>query len=256
MSTAVATKPAKVSPKTSTNVKNAVGINGDNQKRHVLLIQNLLNRNLHLLPKTYPLVENGLNIKATEQVILSFQATVVKKGPIDGRVDINGNTYKLLLKNARRKRPGNVIKFINFVIKDAKKVSKKYKIPVSIVIAQSGHEIGWNLKPKGNAFYGEKSHNSTGPSVTFTTHEVIKGKRIKIKDKFKAFSSYAAAADGYGRFLTLNKRYKGCFAFYKKPYKFADAVAAAPYATDPKYAQKLKRLLKLFYLTDYDRTGP
>ena len=40
-------------------VKNAVGINGDNQKMQVLLIQDLLNRNLHLLPKTYPLAEDG-----------------------------------------------------------------------------------------------------------------------------------------------------------------------------------------------------
>ena len=254
MSTAVATKPAKVSPKTSTNVKNAVGINGDNQKRHVLLIQDLLNRNLHLLPNIYPIVEDGLDKEANTQAILSFQTIVKKTGAIDGRVDIGGTTHKLLTKNARRKLPSNVKKFIKMAIKGAQKVNLKYKIPVSIVIAQAGHETGWNLKPKGNAFYGEKSHNSTGPSVTFTTHEVINGKKIKIKDKFKKFSNYAAAADGYGKFLSTNKRYKACFSYPKRPYKFADAVAAAGYATDPDYAKKLKRILKSFYLTDFDRT--
>lgn len=253
MSTAVATKSTKTSPKASTKVKNAVGINGDNQKRHVLLIQDLLNRNLHLLPNTYPLVEDGLDKNSNTQAILSFQSIVKKTGAIDGRVDINGATHKLLVKNARRRLPSNVKKFIKMGIKGAQKVSKNYKIPVSIVIAQAGHETGWNLKPKGNAFYGEKSHNSTGPSVTFITHEVIKGKKVKIKDKFKKFANYAAAADGYGKFLTTNKRYKACFAYPKRPYKFADAVAAAGYATDPDYAKKLKRLLKSFYLTDFDR---
>ena len=250
MSTAVATKT-----KTTTLVKNAVGINGDNQKRHVLLIQELINRNLHLLPNIYPLVEDGLDKQANAQAILSFQAIVKKKGAIDGRVDINGSTHKLLIKHARRKLPTNVKKFIKMAISGAKKVSVKYKIPVSIIIAQAGHETGWNLKPKGNAFYGEKSHGSTGPSVTFTTHEVINGKKVKIQDKFKKFANYAAAADGYGKFLSTNKRYKACFSYSKRPYKFADAVAAAGYATDPNYAKKLKRILKSFYLTDYDRTN-
>lgn len=260
MSTAVAEKPTKApkSAKTPTKVKNAVGINGENKTSHILLIQDLLNRNLHLLPKTYPLVENGRNIQATIQVILSFQAIVVKKGPIDGRVDLYGNTYKLLLKNARRRRPANVKKFIAFVLKDAQKVNKKYKIPVSIAIAQGGQETGWGKNVKGNAYFGVKAHNTKGATTTFTTHEHLKGTngkktKVKMNDSFRAYKNISEAAEDYGKFLTTNKRYKPCFSFTKKPYKFAEKLGSAPYATDPDYGKKIKRLLKLYYLTDYDR---
>jgi len=254
MSTAVAEKPTQ----TSTKVKNAVGINGDNQKHHVLLIQDLLNRNLHLLPLTYPLIENGKNIQATIQAILSFQAAVVKKGSIDGRVDMYGNTYKSLLKNARRRRPANVKKFIYFVLRAAQKVNKKYKVPVSIAIAQGGQETGWGKNVKGNAYFGVKAHNTKGATTTFTTHEHLKNKKgvkskVKMKDKFRAYKNISEAAEDYGKFLTTNKRYKPCFAFTKRPYKFAEKLGSAPYATDPDYGAKIKRLLKLYYLTYYDR---
>ena len=257
MSTAVATKPAKVSPKTSTNVKNAVGINGDNQKRHVLLIQNLLNRNLHLLPKIYPLTENGKNSPATEQAILSFQAIVVKTGQIDGRVDISGATHKLLLKNARRKRAAHVQKFIDLLLKHAQKSHKKYKLSVSFIIAQSAVESEWGKTAPGNAYFGIKQGNSKGPTVTFTTHEYVdkngKKTKVKIKDKFRSYKSLAAAADDHGEFLTTVKHYRAALPLRNQPYKYAAAISKK-YATKPAYGILLKSILKINYLTDYDRT--
>ncbi|MHC3940652.1 hypothetical protein ACI0FR_01965 [Paenochrobactrum sp. BZR 201-1] len=43
---------------------------------------------------------------------------------------------------------------------------------------------------------------------TFTTHEVINGKRVKVQDSFRQFSSPSDSVSGYADFLSSNKRYQ------------------------------------------------
>jgi len=79
---------------------------------------------------------------------------------------------------------------------------------------------------------------------------------VAITDSFRAYTSMADAADDYGRFLRTNKRYAGCFAFSDQPELFVDQLAAAGYATDEGYAGKLKAIMHVHKLTQYDRPDP
>lgn len=128
----------------------------------------------------------------------------------------------------------------------------KYRVPVSILIAQAALESGWGRHVKGNAYFGIKSHNSKGSTTSFTTTEFINGKKTTLTDSFRAYANFGESAEDYGKFLTTNPRYKPAFAQTKDPLKFADALQSAGYATDPKYALKLRSIITTYYLTDYD----
>lgn len=115
----------------------------------------------------------------TIAAIKEFQSKVVKMATPDGRVD-------------------------------AKKVKIKYRIPASILIAQAALESGWGLSVKDNAYFGIKSHNSKGAATVFTTSEVINGKKVTIKDSFRAYANFGESAEDYGNFLSTQPRYKPC----------------------------------------------
>ena len=96
----------------------------------------------------------------------------------------------------------------------------------------------------GNAYFGVKGKSSSGNSTRFVTHENMPGgQRVSQVDEFRAFASYAEAADDYASLIV--RRYSGALAFKSDPVKFAEAVAGRHYATDPDYAKKLKSILRL-----------
>ena len=76
---------------------------------------------------------------------------------------------------------------------------------------------------------------------------------IHITDNFRAYTSFADAADDYGRFLKENSRYASCFQHTTDPVRFAQGVAAAGYATAPDYAAALTRIIRSRGFERYDR---
>jgi flagellum-specific peptidoglycan hydrolase FlgJ len=61
---------------------------------------------------------------------------------------------------------------------------------------------------------GSKGKSPTGHSTTFATHEVtLSGQRISEVDAFRAYSSYAEAADDYASLI--QRKYPAAFAFCK-----------------------------------------
>lgn len=237
-----------------------VGISSKGEKNlssDVRKIQEILNKNLHLMPGIKKLAVDGdvgkIEVSKTIEAIKAFQAKVVKMIIPDGRVDPNGKTLKALNENARKPRPANVNQFVNKIVAEAKKIKIKYRIPASILIAQAALESGWGRSVKDNAYFGIKTHSSKGASTVFTTTEVINSKKVTIKDSFRAYENFGEAAEDYGIFLTTQPRYKPAFAHTKDPLKFADALQRAGYATDPAYAKKLKTIITTYYLDEYDK---
>lgn len=88
-----------------------------------------------------------------------------------------------------------------------------------------------------------------GPAgyVSIYTHEVIKGKRIKIMDKFKAYHSFSESISGRTEFLRTNGIYKSLFETTDAN-EWADGLQEAGYATDPNYAKILKSIMKSWKL--------
>ncbi|MGR3807759.1 integrating conjugative element protein [Pasteurella testudinis] len=133
--------------------------------------------------------------------------------------------------------------FIAQALPAAKEIEKKWGVPAAVVIAQAALESGWGQHVKGNAYFGVKGTGSSG-SVNFATHEVINGQKVGIRDNFAAYGGFGEAADGYGAFLTKNKRYRNAFNYKDDPVAFAREVAKAGYATDPNYADTLTKIIR------------
>ena len=95
--------------------------------------------------------------------------------------------------------------FIAMLLPAAIQASQRTGIDPRIIVAQAAQETGWGRSAPGNNYFGIKSHGKGG-GQTFTTHEVINGKRVKINDSFRQFGSPAESVMGYADFMTQNKR--------------------------------------------------
>lgn len=80
--------------------------------------------------------------------------------------------------------------YFNKVYADARAAGAEHVL-AAIAAAQSAIETGWGKTVKGNAYFGIKAGPSwKGKTVSFTTHEVINGKRVKMVDAFRAYDSF------------------------------------------------------------------
>jgi len=79
-----------------TRLNGSVGQGGRNDHDDVLLVQRLLNKNLHIMGLLSPVPEDGNLDAATEEAIVTFQRAVVHLGTPDGRVDPHGKTWSML----------------------------------------------------------------------------------------------------------------------------------------------------------------
>lgn len=132
----------------------------------------------------------------------------------------------------------------------AQREMKKYKIPASITLAQGLLESGFGegrLAVEGNNHFGIKCHRTW------------QGEKIYHDDdeKGECFRVYKDAAESYrdhSLFLSERDRYAFLFRLGKRDYKaWAKGLKKAGYATDPKYPDKLIRLIERFDLAQYDK---
>ena len=132
----------------------------------------------------------------------------------------------------------------------AQREMKAYKIPASITLAQGLLESGFGegrLALEGNNHFGIKCHRDW------------QGGRIYHDDdkKGECFRVYADAGESYrdhSLFLSERDRYAFLFRLGKRDYKaWARGLKKAGYATDPKYPEKLIRLIERFDLAEFDK---
>jgi len=137
------------------------------------------------------------------------------------------------------------------VISAAKRSQVKWNIPASISIAQWALESNWgrSLSGKYNPF-GIKALLGQ-PYTERMTWEVIRGKHIRLVQKFADFTSFDQAFDLHGKLLAQGKPYATARTVLPDADKFADALTGV-YATDPKYGAKLRSIMKSNKLYQYD----
>lgn len=128
----------------------------------------------------------------------------------------------------------------------------RWKIPASVSIAQWALESAWgkSLSGKNNPF-GIKAltgHSST-PRMTW---EVIRGKHVRMTQRFADFASVDEAFDLHGKLLATSRYYANARSKLPDANKFADALTGV-YATDPKYGAKLRATMKAHNLYQYDK---
>ncbi len=145
--------------------------------------------------------------------------------------------------------------FIAMLLTGAQECQRATGIPASITIAQAALESSWGERVRGNNLFGIKADKAwKGKTIDVPTHEVIKGNRIFVVDKFRAYDSWAECIMDRARFLKANPRYAACFRETTGE-GWAHAMAAAGYATDPDYANKLIAVMKGRKMAQYDVAG-
>ena len=145
-------------------------------------------------------------------------------------------------KHPPRQQPGYISSFVNLHLTDATAISTRTGIPTEVILAQSALESNWGRTVKANAYFGIKGKSAAGNSTSFATHEVtLAGKTVSEVDEFRAYNNYAEAANDYASLI--QRKYPTALAYRNDPKKFAETVARLGYATDPRYAKKLKSII-------------
>ncbi len=134
----------------------------------------------------------------------------------------------------------------------AVKEMNRVAIPASITMAQGILESG-----NGNSTLARKSNNHFG----IKCHSDWKGKKVYHDDdkKGECFRKYKTVYESYidhSEFLTGKKRYASLFDLKTTDYKgWAKGLKKAGYATDPKYAHRLIKIIEenKLYLLDEDK---
>lgn len=126
------------------------------------------------------------------------------------------------------------------------------KIPASFTTAEAALESGWGAHAPGFNLFGVKADPAwTGPVTVQRTREFLSGGWTFVEAKFRAYPDWLGSIEDHARFLLTNPRYRPAFA-YVSGSTFAQAIAAAGYATDPNYATKIVSIIKTHNLSALD----
>lgn len=170
------------------------------------------------------------------------------KKPVETPTEVSNDTkIKPIPKNASYAEVVEI--YIDNYSTIAKEEMVQYGIPASITLAQGILESGAGraeLSKKSNNHFGIKCHKGwTGERVYHDDDELQECFR-KYKDPKYSFRDHSL-------FLTQRSRYEGLFTYKKDDYKsWAKGLRKAGYATDPKYPEKLIKIIEKYQLYTYD----
>jgi flagellar protein FlgJ len=142
--------------------------------------------------------------------------------------------------------------FVEKLRPHAEKAAVALGVPAHLLIAQAGLETGWGRSQPRNAD-GSPSHNLfgvkagqrwTGATIAAATTEFVQGAAVRTVEKFRAYGSYTDAFRDLTRVLS-NRRYADAVANAGDPAAYAKSLQRAGYATDPAYADKLTRAIRM-----------
>ena len=119
-----------------------------------------------------------------------------------------------------------------------------------VLLAQAALETGWGKHElagaEGNSFnlFNIKAgKNWTGAKVNADTTEYVNGKPVQQSASFKAYGSYEEAFADYAQQIKGNPRYAQALAQGTDSDAFVRGLQSGGFATDPAYADKIKRVI-------------
>lgn len=147
----------------------------------------------------------------------------------------------------------------------ALETERKTGISHLFTLAQAALESRWGERAEGNNFFGIKAKATTSlpnkqlwvtkeelavpnsnkfPEVLSIT-KLSNGKYLyRVKDWFMKYITPEEGFSAHSQFFFINKRYAKALLVRNDPYKFAEEVAKAGYATAPDYAKILKDVIR------------
>jgi flagellar protein FlgJ len=148
--------------------------------------------------------------------------------------------------------------FIAAIAPAAQQCMFESDVPASVTIAQAILESAWGtsgLAVNGRNLFGIKADASwKGATITMPTAEYVNGQRVMVSAAFRSYPDWLGSIRDHAAFLTGNPRYAKAFEAANSE-AFAQAIAAAGYATDPNYAGLLIQIMRGRNLAQYDRVA-
>lgn len=139
--------------------------------------------------------------------------------------------------------------YIKKYSKIAVKEMKRSGVPASITLAQGLLESAAGqseLSVKGNNHFGIKCHNNWTGKKIYHDAEID-------NECFRCYSNAEDSFKDHSDFLRYQNRYKSLFNLDPSDYKgWAYGLKQAGYATDPKYPEKLIKIIEEYELYKYD----
>jgi flagellar protein FlgJ len=147
--------------------------------------------------------------------------------------------------------------FVDRMLPHALQAGRATGVPAQLMLGQAALESGWGRReirmPDGSNSYnlfGIKANAGwNGKVAEVMTTEYRNGVAYKQVEKFRAYSSYAEAFQDYANLIGNNPRYAEVLKQGGDAAAMAQAIQKAGYATDPKYADKLARVMGMMNLT-------
>lgn len=131
----------------------------------------------------------------------------------------------------------------------AERAAEKLGVAPEVILSQAALETGWGkfilADQQGSSFnlFNIKAHRWDGDTVAKNALEYRDGKALHEQSQFRAYDSYQQSFDDYVRFLQTQPRYSQALQHVGDPNAFIEQLHKAGYATDPQYADKIKRIM-------------
>lgn len=155
--------------------------------------------------------------------------------------------------------------FVLKYYKDANLSESTKGIKAQFTLAQAALESSWGDRAVGNNLFGIKDTDGVnGNEQLLTTTEYSKSDKLKfpvilskvlnpktglykylVKDYFRKYDTPAIGFVDHANFFYQNRNYTKALMVKDDPYKFAEEIAKAGYATAPDYAVLLKQIIAM-----------
>lgn len=148
-------------------------------------------------------------------------------------------------------RPASRDDFVREIWPLAVRAGEKLGVSPKAIVAQAALETGWGSRQirddagiSGNNLFGIKADSRwTGERVTVTTLEYEGGLPKPQRAPFRAYPDLASGFEDYVRFLQTNPRYSDALRAGGNAEVYAERLQSAGYATDPRYAEKIRSII-------------
>lgn len=139
--------------------------------------------------------------------------------------------------------------FIEQIAGYAQKYMRQTKVPASLTIAQAILES--NYGKSGLSVHNKNLFGIKGKGESYPTKEFVNGQWITVMANFRSYETFEGSIKDHNEMLKRMKRYRAVIG-EREWRKACQAVAAAGYATDPNYANKLIAIIQANELWKYD----
>ena len=148
-------------------------------------------------------------------------------------------------------RPASREEFVREIWPLAVKAGRTLGVEPRAIVAQAALETGWGSRQirddagvSGNNLFGIKADSRwNGERVSVATLEYEGGLPKPQRARFRAYPDLAAGFEDYVRFLRDNPRYSEALQSGADAGAYADRLQSSGYATDPRYAEKIRSII-------------